>query len=551
MRYDLVVIGTGPGGYVCAIRAAQLGLKTAVVEKRATQGGTCLNVGCIPSKALLHASEMFATASHDFPALGVKVGTPELDWAAMGKHRDDTVAANVNGVAYLFKKNKIDTFHGLGTIKGAGLIEVAKDDGSVETIETTSIVIATGSEVATLPGMDVDEKTVVSSTGALVLPEVPKRMIVIGAGVIGLELGSVYRRLGAEVEVVEYLDRILPGLDGEVAKTFHRMLEKQGFVFHLGQKVSKVEPTNAGASVTFAPVDGGEERRLDADVVLVATGRRPNTEGLGLDAAGVATDRGRVVIDDHFQTNVPGIYAIGDVVRGLMLAHKAEDEGIAVAEILAGQAGHVNYGVIPAVVYTMPEIASRGRHRGGAEARRHALYGGQVPLHGQRPRAGDAPHRRVRQGAGPCRDRPRPRRPHHLVSGGRTDPGMFGADGVRRLGRGSGPHLPRPSDHVGGREGSRHGGRQARHPRLTRRLGRPLHHPAGGPPSPAARGRTTRESASDSPHLASAGGGRPSEARWRGQDWVRRLAVPGRSVRRITSSAEPRCPSIHKAFDRT
>ncbi len=360
MRYDLVVIGTGPGGYVCAIRAAQLGLKTAVVEKRATQGGTCLNVGCIPSKALLHASEMFAAASHDLPALGVKVGKPELDWAAMGKHRDDTVAANVQGVSYLFKKNKVDTFHGLGTIKGAGLVEVTKDDGSTETIEATSIVIATGSEVSTLPGMEVDERSVVSSTGALVLPQVPKRLIVIGAGVIGLELGSVYRRLGAEVEVVEYLDRILPGLDGEVAKTFHRMLERQGFVFHLGRKVSKVEATNAGASVTFAPVEGGEERRLDADVVLVATGRRPNTEGLGLEAAGVAVERGRVVIDDRFQTSVPGIYAIGDVVRGLMLAHKAEDEGVAVAEILAGQAGHVNYGVIPAVVYTMPEIASVG-----------------------------------------------------------------------------------------------------------------------------------------------------------------------------------------------
>ena len=305
MSYDLVVIGTGPGGYVCAIRAAQLGLKTAVVEKRATQGGTCLNVGCIPSKALLHASEMFAAASHDLPALGVKVGTPELDWAAMGRHRDDTVAANVNGVAYLLKRNKVDAFHGVGTITGAGRVDVMKDDGSVETIDTVAIVIATGSEVATLPGMEVDEKTIVSSTGALVLPEVPKRMIVIGAGVIGLELGSVYRRLGAEVEVVEYLDRILPGLDGEVAKTFHRMLEKQGFVFHLGQKVSKVEPTNAGAAVTFAPVAGGEDRRLDADVVLVATGRRPNTEGLGLEAAGVATDRGRVVIDDHFQTNVP------------------------------------------------------------------------------------------------------------------------------------------------------------------------------------------------------------------------------------------------------
>ena len=361
MTYDLVVIGTGPGGYVCAIRAAQLGLRTAVVEKRATHGGTCLNVGCIPSKALLHASEMFASAGHDFPALGVKVGAPALDWAAMGRHRDDTVAANVNGVAFLFKKNRIDAFHGLGTITGAGRVEVRREDGASEMLETKAIVIATGSEVATLPGMEVDEKTVVSSTGALVLPAVPKRLVVIGAGVIGLELGSVYRRLGSEVEVVEYLDRILPGLDGEVSKTFQRMLEKQGLAFHLGRKVSRVEPTNAGASVTFAPAAGGEEQRLDADVVLVATGRRPVTDGLGLAEAGVETERGRVVIDDHFQTSVPGIYAIGDVVRGLMLAHKAEDEGVAVAEILAGQAGHVNYGVIPNVVYTMPEVAAVGK----------------------------------------------------------------------------------------------------------------------------------------------------------------------------------------------
>ena len=379
MSYDLVVIGTGPGGYVCAIRAAQLGLRTAVIEKRATQGGTCLNVGCIPSKALLHASEMFAAASHDLPALGVKVGTPELDWAAMGRHRDETVAANVNGVSYLFKKNKVDAFHGTATVKGAGRVEVRKDDGTVETVETKAIVIATGSEVATLPGMDVDEKTIVSSTGALVLPEVPQHLVVIGAGVIGLELGSVYARLGSRVEVVEYLDRILPGLDGEVAKTFHRMLAKQGFTFHLGQKVSKVEPTNAGASVTFAPVGGGEERRLDADVVLVATGRRPNTDGLGLEAAGIATERGRVVIDDRFETNVPGIYAIGDVVRGLMLAHKAEDEGVAVAEILAGQAGHVNYGVIPAVVYTMPEIASVGATEEELEAAGIAYKVGKFP----------------------------------------------------------------------------------------------------------------------------------------------------------------------------
>ena len=379
MRYDLVVIGTGPGGYVCAIRAAQLGLKTAVIEKRATQGGTCLNVGCIPSKALLYATEMFEAAGHEFAALGIKTAPPELDWATMGKHRDDTVASNVNGVSYLFKKNKIDTFHGLGVITAPGRVEVRKEDGSTETVEAKAIVIATGSDVATLPGVTIDEKTIVSSTGALVLPGVPKKLVVIGAGVIGLELGSVWRRLGAEVEVVEYLDRILPGLDGEVAKTFHRMLEKQGFTFRLGQKVSKVEAGEHGATVTFAPVAGGEEQRIDADVVLVATGRRPYTEGLGLEAAGVAVERGRVVIDDHFQTNVPGIYAIGDVVRGLMLAHKAEDEGVALAEILAGQAGHVNYGVIPSVVYTMPEVASVGATEEELQAGGTAYKVGKFP----------------------------------------------------------------------------------------------------------------------------------------------------------------------------
>ena len=360
MSYDLVVIGTGPGGYVCAIRAAQLGLRTAVVEKRATQGGTCLNVGCIPSKALLYATEMFATAGHDFSALGILTDAPRLDWTAMAKHRDDTVAANVNGVAFLFKKNKIDTFHGLGTIVKPGVVRVTKDDGSTQDVEGKSIVIATGSDVATLPGVTIDETTVVSSTGALFLAAVPKTLVVIGAGVIGLELGSVWRRLGAEVEVVEYLDRILPGLDGETGKQFHRMLEKQGFRFHLGQKVSKVETRPGGATVTFAPVTGGDERTLEADIVLVATGRRPFTEGLGLEALGVGMERGRVVIDDHFQTSVPGLYALGDVVRGPMLAHKAEDEGVAVAEILAGQAGHVNYGVIPSVIYTMPEVASVG-----------------------------------------------------------------------------------------------------------------------------------------------------------------------------------------------
>jgi dihydrolipoamide dehydrogenase len=361
MSYDLIVIGTGPGGYVCAIRAAQLGLKVAVVEKRATHGGTCLNIGCIPSKALLHASEMFAVAAHDFPAFGVIVGKPKLDHAALMKHKDDTVAANVNGVGFLLKKNKIDAVMGAGKITAPGKVSVTAADGKVTELETKNIVIATGSDVAQLPGVTIDEKTVVSSTGAIALDKVPGKLVVVGAGVIGLELGSVWARLGAQVTVVEFLDRILPGMDLEVAKQFQRMLEKQGFTFQLSHKVSKVETGKGGAKVTIEPSAGGEAQSLDADVVLVAIGRRPYTDGLGLDTVGVALDRGRVVIDDHFATNVPGIYALGDVVRGPMLAHKAEDEGVAVAEIIAGQHGHVNYDVIPGVVYTSPEIASVGK----------------------------------------------------------------------------------------------------------------------------------------------------------------------------------------------
>ncbi|MCX8253887.1 Dihydrolipoyl dehydrogenase [Beijerinckiaceae bacterium RH AL1] len=361
MTYDLIVIGTGPGGYVCAIRAAQLGLKTAVVEKRPTFGGTCLNIGCIPSKALLYASEKMDEVAHDFAALGISVGKPKLDLKAMMKHKDDTVASNVNGVSFLFKKNKIDTFVGHGTIVSAGKVEVTAADGAKQTLETKAICVATGSEVAQLPGVTIDEKVIVTSEGALELPAVPKKLVVVGGGVIGLELGSVWKRLGAEVEVVEFLDRILPGMDLEVAKQFQRILEKQGLVFNLSTKVAGVEAAKGGAKVKVEPREGGEARTIDADVVLVAIGRRPNTEGLGLEAVGVAMDRGRVTIDDHFATNVPGIYAIGDVVRGPMLAHKAEDEGIALAEILAGQHGHVNYGVIPGVVYTSPEVAAVGR----------------------------------------------------------------------------------------------------------------------------------------------------------------------------------------------
>jgi len=360
--FDLVVIGSGPGGYVCAIKAAQLGLKVAVVEKRRTYGGTCLNVGCIPSKALLHASEMFAEASHSFADLGVKV-TPELDLPTMLGHKDKTVKANVDGVAFLFKKNKIEGVTGTGRIKAPGEVEVTAEDGAARTLKTKAICIATGSAVAGIPGLDVafDRDTIVSSDDAIALQKVPATMVVVGGGVIGLELGSVWSRLGARVTVVEYLDKILGPMDTEVSVAFQKLLVKEGFHFKLGAKVTAVTKTETGASVTFEPVAGGAAETLDAEVVLVATGRKPFTEGLGLQEAGVTMDKaGRVEIDAHYRTNVEGIYAIGDVVKGPMLAHKAEDEGIALAEILAGQAGHVNYGVIPSVVYTSPEIASIG-----------------------------------------------------------------------------------------------------------------------------------------------------------------------------------------------
>jgi len=361
-QYDLVVIGTGPGGYVCAIKAAQLGLKTAVVEKRTTLGGTCLNIGCIPSKALLHASEMFEEAGHGFEKIGIKVPKPKLDLPAMMKHKSDVVDANVGGVAFLMKKNKIDVHTGTGKVLGAGKVEVTAEDGSTSTLETKNIVIATGSDVMPLPGVEIDEKQIVSSTGALELDKVPGKLIVVGGGVIGLELGSVWHRLGADVTVVEFMDKILGPMDGDVSKNFQRMLKKQGFEFKLSSKVTGVEKKGKSLAVTVEPAKGGDSEVLEADIVLVAIGRRPYTEGLGLDAAGVALDeRGRVKIDAHYKTNVDGIYAIGDVVAGPMLAHKAEDEGVALAEILSGQAGHVNYDVIPGVVYTQPEVASVGK----------------------------------------------------------------------------------------------------------------------------------------------------------------------------------------------
>jgi dihydrolipoamide dehydrogenase len=359
--YDLVVIGTGPGGYVCAVRAAQLGMKVAVVEKNPTLGGTCLNVGCMPSKALLYASEMFEEAAHSFAKMGVSVSTPKLDLPAMMNFKQQGIDGNVKGVDFLMKKNKIDVVKGTGRILGTGKVEVSAD-GKSQVIETRNIVIATGSDIARLKGIEIDEKRIVSSTGALSLDKVPGKLLIVGAGVIGLELGSVWHRLGADVVVVEFLDRILPGMDAEIARQFQRILEKQGFAFKLGAKVTGVDTSGKSLKATVEPAAGGAGETLEADVVLVCIGRVPFTEGLGLKEAGIALDaRGRVQIDAHFATSLKGVYAIGDVVAGPMLAHKAEDEGVAVAEILAGQAGHVNYDVIPGVVYTTPEVSSVGK----------------------------------------------------------------------------------------------------------------------------------------------------------------------------------------------
>jgi len=381
MAYDLIVIGTGPGGYVCAIRAAQLGMQTAVIEKRATFGGTCLNIGCIPSKAMLNASELYEEAAHKFGVMGINVGKPAVDLAAMLKYKQQGVDGNVKGVEYLLKKNKIDAFHGTARIAAPGKVEVKADDGKTQMIETKTIVIASGSDVARLPGIAIDEKRIVSSTGALELSAPPKNLLIVGAGIIGLELGSVWRRLGAEVMIIEFLDHILPGIDGEVARQFHRILEKQGIAFKLSSKVAAVDSSGKRLKVKVEPASGGAAETLEADVVLVAIGRVPFTEGLGLNAIGVKQDnRGRVMVDAHFATNVGGIYAIGDVIAGPMLAHKAEDEGVAVAEILAGKAGHVNYEVIPNVVYTYPEIAAVGKTEEELKAAGVAYKVGKFPF---------------------------------------------------------------------------------------------------------------------------------------------------------------------------
>jgi dihydrolipoamide dehydrogenase len=380
MSYDVVIIGSGPGGYVCAIKCAQLGLKTAIVEKNPTLGGTCLNIGCIPSKALLHASDMYHEAGHGFASLGIEV-KPKLNLPAMMAHKDSVVKANVDGVSFLMKKNKIDVHTGMGTIAGTGKVTVTAADGVVQTLETKNIVIATGSDVSGIPGVKVamDEKTIVSSTGALTLEKVPATMVVVGGGVIGLELGSVWSRLGAKVTVVEYLDNILGNMDADISKNFLRILQKQGMEFKLGQKVTGVEKAAKSATVTYEPKAGGAAETLSADIVLIATGRRPYTDGLGFETVGITLDRGRVPVNAHWQA-LPGIYAIGDVIAGPMLAHKAEDEGVAVAEVIAGQHGHVNYDVIPSVVYTEPEVASVGKTEEELKAAGIAYKIGKFPF---------------------------------------------------------------------------------------------------------------------------------------------------------------------------
>ncbi|MDR7232579.1 dihydrolipoamide dehydrogenase [Caulobacter sp. BE264] len=379
-QYDVVIIGGGPGGYNAAIRAGQLGLKVAIIEGRGKLGGTCLNVGCMPSKALLHASELYAAATGpEFAKLGIEV-KPKLNLSQMMAQKAESVEALTKGVEFLMKKNKVDYVKGWGRIAGAGKVIVKAEDGSETTLETKNIVIATGSEPTPLPGVTVDNKRIIDSTGALSLPEVPKHLVVVGAGVIGLELGSVWKRLGAEVTVVEYLDRILPGTDTEVATAFQKILTKQGFKFQLGAKVTGATATAKGAKLSFEPVAGGDAQTIEADYVLVAIGRRPYTQGLGLETVGITPDKRGMIANDHFKTGVPGVWVVGDVTSGPMLAHKAEDEGVACIELIAGKAGHVNYGIIPGVVYTSPEVATVGKTEDELKAEGVAYKVGKFPF---------------------------------------------------------------------------------------------------------------------------------------------------------------------------
>ncbi len=444
--FDVIIIGTGPGGYVCAIRCAQLGLSVAVVEKRPTFGGTCLNVGCIPSKALLHASELYEEAKTGFAHMGIEV-KPTLDLKKMQAFKDEGVKGNVQGVDFLLKKNKITPFIGTGRITAPGAVEVALAAGGTASLTGKAIIIATGSDVAKLKGIDIDEKRVVSSTGALTLETAPGHLLVVGAGVIGLELGSVWRRLGSKVTVVEFLDRILPGMDLDVAKSFQRIQQKQGIGFRLSSKVTSVKPDANGLAVTIEPAAGGAAEVVNADVVLVAIGRVPFTDGLGLETVGVEKDaKGRVVVDANYQTNVAGIFAIGDVIAGPMLAHKAEDEGMALAEILAGQAGHVNYGVIPGVIYTYPEVATVGQTEEELTAAGVKYNVGKFPFTAN----GRAKVNRTTDGfvkvlADATTDRILG---VHIIgpNAGELIAEVRCDHGIRRLGGRPRPHLPRPSN---------------------------------------------------------------------------------------------------------
>lgn len=380
LNFDVVIIGGGPGGYNAAIRAGQLGLKTAIVELRGVLGGTCLNVGCMPSKALLHASELFEQAGHEFANIGIDVPAPKLNLIQMMKAKQDSVTALTKGVEFLMKKNKVTYFIGRGTIAGQNRVTVTANDGSTQTLVTRNIVIATGSEPTPLPGVDIDQKQVVDSTGALSLSAVPKSLVVVGAGIIGLELGSVWRRLGAQVTVVEFLDRITPGMDTELATAFRRSLEKQGVSFKLGTKVTSAKTGPRGVELTLEAAAGGNAEKVTADVVLVAIGRRPFTKGLGLEAVGVTTDARGFIPTNHFKTAAPGVWAIGDVILGPMLAHKAEEDAVACIELIAGKAGHVDYNLVPSVVYTSPEVAWVGQTEEQVKASGVAYKTGKFPF---------------------------------------------------------------------------------------------------------------------------------------------------------------------------
>ena len=378
-QYDVVIIGGGPGGYNAAIRAGQLGLKVACIEGRGTLGGTCLNVGCIPSKAMLHASELYELANKDFAKMGID-GKVTVNLPVMLQQKADSVLALTKGIEFLLKKNKVDYIKGWGSIAGPGKVAVKAEDGTETVLDTLNIIIATGSEPTPLPGVDVDQKRIIDSTGALVIPEIPKSMVVIGAGIIGLELGSVWRRLGAEVTVVEYLDRITPGMDAETAKTFQRILTKQGVKFKLGTKVTAAKASKTGVDLTVEPSAGGAAETLSADYVLVAIGRRPFTKGLGLETVGIVPDKRGFIANDHFKTSAPGVWVVGDATYGPMLAHKAEDDGVACVELIAGKAGHVNYDLVPSVVYTFPEVAWVGKNEEELKAAGIAYKTGKFPF---------------------------------------------------------------------------------------------------------------------------------------------------------------------------